>query len=261
MTTQLDFKNEYLDAILTIDPHANLVRAGDLPDSPELLRAREDLCARFSWAIPSPAAVRAIHACVTDNNLAGIIEIGAGNGYWAHCLTQIGLSVIAVDSGGSHDCFRSKHWHPVIRGGPPHAARHPDRALFLCWPPMTTHKPFADRLWRRRPQYTTTLPWDSPDRDADYRAFCATHGGWHWWNKQIQRRCGPTNMGGASVARYTGEWVIYIGESEGGCTGDDTMWELLNRDFTAVDRALVFSYSGLHDELVIYRRGQHEECE
>jgi hypothetical protein len=66
-------------------------------------------------------------------------------------------------------------------------------------------------------------------------------------------------MGGASIQRYTGEWVIYVGESEGGCTGDETMWALLDRDFSLVRRAPVYKYEGIHDELFVYRRGRHEQ--
>lgn len=258
-----EFKNDYEEAIRSIDSSASLCGRWDPYNSrgsDKLRAARSELCARFAWAIPCPAAIWTIHDVVTKNGLAGIIEIGAGTGYWAYCLKQVGVDCICVDSFAWH-AHRAKQWHPVERGGPPAASKHPDRALFLCWPPMTTHKAEAGRVWRRQPKYETTLPWNSPERDAEYKAFCAAHGDWSWWHKQVALRCGPTNMGGASIARYTGEWVIYVGESEGGCTGDDTMFELLRRDFTLVERAPVYQYDGIHDELCVYRRGRHEECE
>lgn len=54
--------------------------------------ARDRLVARYSWAIPNAAALRALAAA------APLIEIGAGNGYWAYLLRQLGVDILAFDA-------------------------------------------------------------------------------------------------------------------------------------------------------------------
>jgi len=262
MTTLVEFKNDYMDEIRSIDNGRGL---GNYTNSyyyaadGDLSKERSRLVHKYSWAIPSIGAVRGVADLVKANNLTGVIEIGAGNGYWAYCLRQVGVDVIAVDSGGSHLNYSNPHWHPIVKGGPPHAALHPNRALLLCWPPMEIHKKAASKIWRKKPEYHTKLEWSDPARDIEYQKWCSIHGDWSYWNRRVKHACGPTNMGGASVERFKGEWVIYVGESEGGCTGDETMWMLLNRDYTLVNEFSIHQYNGLHDSCYVYRRGKHEE--
>jgi hypothetical protein len=95
---------------------------------------RGDLCVRYSWAIPSPGDVAWI--C---NELAGqgVVEIGAGGGYWAWQLAQVGIDVTAYDPhapGPNNNFARHRLYHPVQSGDHEKAAGHPDRALMLCWP-------------------------------------------------------------------------------------------------------------------------------
>lgn len=267
MTTRIEFKNDYKDEIQSLFPSASLTggawwRDFVHVDDENVVRDRHRLVEKYSWAIPSPAAIYEMARVVHENNLNGIIEIGAGNGYWAYCLNQVGVDVIAVDSGETHTSFKSKHWHPIIKGGPPHAAKHPDRALFLCWPPMSTHKKVAGKISRRRPKWDGTkrligAGMSEADAQAAYDKYCnEACNDWSYWHRVIQHVCGPTNMGGASLQRFAGEWVFYVGEPNGGCTGDETMWEILSRDFALVAREPVYQYSGIHDELCIYRRGK-----
>jgi hypothetical protein len=85
----------------------------------------------YSWAIPNDAALRAI-AQYSPN---GVVEIGAGGGYWAKMLREIGVSVIAYDPdpvGGSwHDGTR---WSEVLLGDHTSVIGHTDRTLLLVWP-------------------------------------------------------------------------------------------------------------------------------
>ncbi len=108
--------------------------------------ARDRLVARYSWAIPNVAALRALAAA------APLIEIGAGNGYWAALLRQMGVDILAFDANPPLDEAHTNEysrnalavgqvWTDVQPGGPELAAQHPDRTLFLCWPPP--HDPMA----------------------------------------------------------------------------------------------------------------------
>lgn len=95
---------------------------------------REGLVRRYSWSIPSPGDIEWINGV---NGGRGVVEIGAGGGYWAWQMRQYGIDVVAYDlhkPSPSNVFAKSKVWSEVWRGGTPRAAFHPDRALFLCWP-------------------------------------------------------------------------------------------------------------------------------
>ena len=74
-----------------------------------------------------------------------LVEIGAGTGYWAMCLTELGADIVACDArvpgeGAPWDPTSGNPWHddtwfPVEEGDESAAAFYPDRTLFLCWPP------------------------------------------------------------------------------------------------------------------------------
>lgn len=115
----------------------NICRAG-LSEFPELWTARRALVARFSWAIPCEKALE------TLANHSPILELGAGSGYWAFLLRQMGVDVLAYDKKpvGTRRAWHKQGWTPVLRGRANKAKKHPDRTLFLCWPPYQT--PFAD---------------------------------------------------------------------------------------------------------------------
>jgi hypothetical protein len=95
-------------------------------DRERLAEIRRKLVWAFSWAVPSPEAVRAI------SEVGPLIEIGAGTGYWAWLLKQAGVDIIAFDRAPD----APPHWTEVSRGGPERIGEHPGRSLFLCWPPM-----------------------------------------------------------------------------------------------------------------------------
>lgn len=65
----------------------------------------------------------------------------------------------------------------------------------------------------------------------------------------------PMDSCGADILRaYPGDRVIYIGEPEGGCTGDDDLYELLNKEWTEVAERVPVQWDGLHDVVWVYDR-------
>ena len=73
-----------------------------------------------------------------------IVEIGAGSGYWAMCLSQLGADVIAYDRHPPEEGtpwwepanpWFEREWFQVREGDAECARHHPDRSLLLCWPP------------------------------------------------------------------------------------------------------------------------------
>ncbi len=163
---------------------------------------RFSLCNTYAWAIPSQAAIEQLVA------LSPIVEIGAGTGYWASLVADAGGDIICYDnrswsklsqSGGA---MHHGAYHPVAYGTGAYAGRHPDRTLFLCWPPYKT--------------------------EMAYRA----------------------------LARYLaagGRRVVYVGESDGGCTGDERFHRELRR--LKLERELALpQWAGIHDVMCVYRR-------
>ena len=108
---------------------------------PDRHRRRNDLCAKYAWAIPNEAALREIA------RHGPIIEIGAGGGYWARLLRQMGVAILPFDNRSSHQEVSAKQWVSVKRGDDRQAALHSDHSLFLCWPPYDTD--MAERAIRQ----------------------------------------------------------------------------------------------------------------
>src|SRR5258708_18456335 len=104
---------------------------------------RERLIDHFSFAVPSPEALDLI----AKN--APILEIGAGTGYWAWCLRQMGVDVVATDlfPPQTHPVTLEKdancnHWFAVYwtdierLDAVKAVLQHPNRSLLLVWPYM-----------------------------------------------------------------------------------------------------------------------------
>ena len=91
---------------------------------------RHDLVKKYSWALPSLEALRTIAA------EGPIVEMGAGGGYWAYLLRQLGVDIIAFDRSPGASYWSSHLWTKVEEGGPPILAKYPERSLLLIWPPL-----------------------------------------------------------------------------------------------------------------------------
>jgi hypothetical protein len=100
---------------------------------------RHRLVAKYAWAIPNEEALETIA------KYGPIVEIGAGNGYWAFLLRSMGVEVKAFDLQTNlkanrffeptRDRDEPKHWTKVEQGGSEKAQQYSDHSLFLCWPP------------------------------------------------------------------------------------------------------------------------------
>lgn len=95
---------------------------------------RTALVQKYAWAIPCDAALDAIKSLNKP-----ILEMGAGTGYWAYLLGEMGVDVLPFDtdppSTKRNQYRHRKEWVPIARGTPNIIAQHPDRVLMLCWPP------------------------------------------------------------------------------------------------------------------------------
>jgi hypothetical protein len=124
------------------NPYWELVRqlpsvlgAGARPDgfARELPVGHHLLAKRYAWAIPSPGDVGWLTEVAGDR---GLVEIGAGSGYWAWQARQAGIDVVAYDpaDAATNPYTDGTEYSPVLRDGHPAARHHPERALLLCWP-------------------------------------------------------------------------------------------------------------------------------
>lgn len=97
---------------------------------------RHPLVRRFSWAIPDDNAINKIH-----NFSNRIVEIGAGNGYWAYMLNHnLKTEIVCydLDPPTDHDSeFMDEGIYYKILKGSHEVLENYDTnyTLLLCWPP------------------------------------------------------------------------------------------------------------------------------
>ncbi|WP_370353089.1 hypothetical protein [Catenulispora sp. EB89] len=94
---------------------------------------RGALSRRYSWSIPSPGDIAWIRATV---GARGVVEPGAGGGYWAWLMRAAGIDTLAYDPfpASTANGYAKRAYTAVEPGDDSVAALHADRALFLCWP-------------------------------------------------------------------------------------------------------------------------------
>lgn len=61
-------------------------------------------------------------------------------------------------------------------------------------------------------------------------------------------------LAAACLRAYRGAGLAFIGEGEGGCTGDPLFHRALRRSWRPVQRVAIPTWPGLHDALTIYQR-------
>lgn len=73
---------------------------------------RDELLARFGFVVPDDAALQGI----VEHSPHGVVEVGAGLGYWARLLADRGVDVVAYDIAPPPDnrrFARVQPWFPV----------------------------------------------------------------------------------------------------------------------------------------------------
>ena len=94
--------------------------------------ARGALAREYAWAVPTHQALTAI----AEYSPHGVVEIGAGTGYWAGLLRDMGVDVVAYDAEPYDNTYARGRHSEVLCGGPDRVRLHPHRTLLLCWPPF-----------------------------------------------------------------------------------------------------------------------------
>jgi hypothetical protein len=103
---------------------------------PDDVAYRLQLAQRYAYVLPEP------HLLDVVARQSPLVEVGAGTGYWSYLLQQRGADVIAYDQaplgGGRTNRYHVElwPWTEVLEADAAVVRRHPDRCLFVCWPPL-----------------------------------------------------------------------------------------------------------------------------
>lgn len=112
------------------EPATHVYTAG--PERIRYFTDRRALCGTFAWSVCSPGDITWMKGILGGR---GVVEAGAGGGYWAWQMQQAGIDVVAYEPLEVADNpFVSREWTTLLRDDHSAPKRHPDRALFLSWP-------------------------------------------------------------------------------------------------------------------------------
>lgn len=101
----------------------------------QIVEMRNTSIAKYAFAIPTVQALDRIREC----SPGGVVEIGAGTGYWAHAFHQRGVDVEAYDIEPAPSLRNAwfagtPPWYRVQRRDDGVAGEHPGRTLLIVWP-------------------------------------------------------------------------------------------------------------------------------
>jgi hypothetical protein len=95
------------------------------------------LVRKYCWTIPDPDTV----AFVAEHARGGLVDPIAGTGYWAYLLGQLEVDVVCYDLNPG-TALLTNGWHAgdlyarvCAKDCVEAVVLHPDRTLFLSWPP------------------------------------------------------------------------------------------------------------------------------
>lgn len=106
---------------------------GDRREGTKFFADRFDMCGTYSWAVCTPGDMTWMKEILGGR---GVVEPGAGGGYWAWQMRQAGIDTVAYEPNkpGPDNGYARRTWANVLPGDHTAPEHHPDRALFLCWP-------------------------------------------------------------------------------------------------------------------------------
>jgi hypothetical protein len=137
--------NPYLAEIIEI---VDILRkSGKVDVQMELLKHRQDFITKYAFSIPLYPFLSII------KEYSPIVELGAGTGYWAWCLRQMGVDITAFDRlpPGETDPWLwyegnrwfNDSWFNISEGDERVLSAYPVHSLLLIWPEI--HDPMAFR--------------------------------------------------------------------------------------------------------------------
>jgi hypothetical protein len=218
---------------------------------------RVELSAKYSWAIPSPQTLRWILDRLEGR---GIVEMGAGTGYWAQMLSLGGADVVAYDQAPPD---QTPNWfHSEQEEFPSEVSQEDVDAYHAKWGwlleqpvdgiPLPEAPVIGDMVVTSRlvpdalREIYFPVQMGSVEKLADHP-------------DRVLLLCWPpynSTFAHDALQAYPGDTLIFIGEGPGGCTGDDSFFELLAAEWEEVEDQFTdfVAWYGLNDYVTLYRR-------
>ena len=166
----MTFENPYFEEVAGgVTVGAN--RASWSRKAVDVLERREALVKEYAWAIPTREAIETIV------EHGPIVEVGAGTGYWAWCVDQLGGVVAATDAEPPGSTYRRVAAYDARRRVNAMVADELDAALLMVWPPHDD--PMATDALEVYPGETVIYVGEGRGGcTADDRFHCLLHEDW-----------------------------------------------------------------------------------
>ena len=196
----------------------------------------------YSFAIPSQLALEFM------KDYSPICEMGAGSGYWAKLLADRGVDIIAYDT----VLPNKEDFHKVQK-----LLAFNKEVAMLQMDPCDLRRDIPEEEYEqmeelrlemkgKRPwAYQLFFPVQKCSKDFIPPSDRALFMCWPLCNDP---------MGNDILNRYKGDTFIYIGESWGGCTGDNDFFETLDREWEEIEEVYIPQHYGMNDYLSVYKR-------
>jgi hypothetical protein len=134
-------KNTYRDALVDSDLD---LQTTDFDATMMHVEARRALCREYAWAIPDSRFVNQLKIFVAPRS---VLEVGAGGGYWAYFMRQMGVPMVATDLLPYKSKWSNRKWSAVKRLGAVESVKmFPLHTLMMVWPEGNHHPMAAETL-------------------------------------------------------------------------------------------------------------------
>lgn len=197
-------------------PHIETNNERFTPITVSDIMKRREFQSNFSWAVPSPDAIQAIVDFALSDT---IYEIGAGKGYWASFIHELGGKIKCFDNPDSvFNYFKSPRCND--RG-----QNIADISEFQTFYPV---------------DFCTTMEVLEKCQKAKVLMFC-------WpeydkdWAYEYLRNINPEKM-------------IYVGEGYGGCCANDDFFNYIEGNYNEYKSVSIPQWNGIYDSLILYNR-------
>ena len=107
----------------------------------------------------------------------------------------------------------------------------------LCFDKATKNNQYSEKQWT---EINKGLPKDLINYSARTLFLC-----WPPYEDEMAAQC---------LRFFEGRYVIYIGESEGGCTANDHFFNMLRNHFNLIEEHQNPAWQYIHDRIYIYER-------
>lgn len=184
----------------------------------ESFQERRKFQTNFSWAIPTPKAIKSI----VDFAAGEVIyEIGAGKGYWAYFINEMGGKIKCFDN---PDCVYDYFESPKKND---------------CGQNIAT----ADELKTFYPvDFCTPKGVVDKCKDANILMFC-----WPEYDKKWAYEY---------LKKIQPDKLIYIGEEFGGCCANDDFFKYIEKKYEEYGYTDIPQWYGLHDYLFFFKKNE-----